>query len=235
MGHYLWVVRFPIIFAYTLYTKIKNGRLVGCNKDYKGHQEEFYSHPLTTDKSDKFHKERQRISKLAKSEGRNKSVLEIGTGAGWQALNLEQAGFEQITAIDLVEKRIEFCKTTHPTTKAEFKVMDATNLEYENASFDAVVFSAMLHDIAREPRIKALEEAMRVAGNTIIVFEPRYFSNRLHALAYGIVGEIVDESSSFLDFVNHDLDKVFSENGWMLTSSELAWHKMLCISVYERI
>lgn len=233
MDQYLWILRFPIVLSYTLFAKVKNGKLFGSDKDYKDHQVEFYSHPLTTDKSDKFHKERKRISKLTRSEGKNKSVLELGTGAGWQAIDFEKEGFDIVTAIDLVPKRIEFCKALHKGAKTEFKVMDATSLDYEDNSFDAVVFSAMLHDIARTPRVKALKEAMRVAKNSVVVFEPKNYKPSIKGFIYGLVGEMLDESSSFIDYVNHNIDYEFEKNGWKLASSEFAWHNMLSIRVYE--
>ncbi len=69
-----------------------------------------------------------------------KKVLDVGTGPGFFAIGLTKRGF-QMTAVDYTQNMLEEAKANAGdlAEKIHFFQMDAQNLEFEDASFDAVV------------------------------------------------------------------------------------------------
>jgi SAM-dependent methyltransferase len=88
-------------------------------------------------------------------------VLDLGCGAGRTTGDLARRGFS-VTAVDLAPRLLEAARERHPGL--DFRVMDATALEFEDASFDAALFSYngidCIHPV--EQRVRAMAEAFRV-------------------------------------------------------------------------
>jgi SAM-dependent methyltransferase len=89
-------------------------------------------------------------------------VLDVGCGCGRTSLFLERMG-HSVTGIDIVPEMIEAARKL--VDGVEFKVMDACALEFENESFDYVLFSFngidCIHPSAK--RASCLKEIHRVS------------------------------------------------------------------------
>lgn len=96
-----------------------------------------------------------------------KNVLELATGPGMIAKHIASSA-KSVTATDFAPKMIEAAKKGSVPDNVSFEVADATNLRYQNDSFDLVVIANALH-IIPEPE-KALAEIDRVlkANGTLI-------------------------------------------------------------------
>ena len=96
-----------------------------------------------------------------------KNVLELATGPGMIAKHIASSA-KSVTATDFAPKMIETAKKGSVPENVSFEVADATNLRYQNDSFDLVVIANALH-IIPEPE-KALAEIDRVlkANGTLI-------------------------------------------------------------------
>ena len=96
-----------------------------------------------------------------------KNVLELATGPGMIAKHIAPSA-KSVTATDFAPKMIEAAKKGSVPDNVSFEVADATNLRYQNDSFDFVVIANALH-IIPEPE-KALAEIDRVlkANGTLI-------------------------------------------------------------------
>lgn len=96
-----------------------------------------------------------------------KNVLELATGPGMIAKHIASSA-KSVTATDFAPKMIEAAKKGSVPENVSFEVADATNLRYQNDSFDLVVIANALH-IIPEPE-KALAEIDRVlkANGTLI-------------------------------------------------------------------
>lgn len=96
-----------------------------------------------------------------------KNVLELATGPGMIAKHIASSA-KSVTATDFAPKMIETAKKGSVPDNVSFEVADATNLRYQNDSFDLVVIANALH-IIPEPE-KALAEIDRVlkANGTLI-------------------------------------------------------------------
>lgn len=88
-------------------------------------------------------------------------ILDLGCGTGRTTVPLHKMGHE-VTGIDIAEQMITQAQKLHP--EIEFKVGDATNLDYPDKSFDAILFSFngldCIYPLAN--RLKALNEIHRV-------------------------------------------------------------------------
>jgi ubiquinone/menaquinone biosynthesis C-methylase UbiE len=95
------------------------------------------------------------------------ATLEIGTGTGRIAFGLErQKNFQDIIAIDFVEKFIEAANATAELTgsRIKYEAGNAIELRFPDESFSSVISYGVLisHFPKRMDRIKALTEARRV-------------------------------------------------------------------------
>jgi len=102
---------------------------------------------------------------LKKIETKNKTLLEIGCSSGYYSEVLDKAGFDlKYEGCDYSEKFIKLAKERYPSL--DFKVSDATCLDYKEKQFDIVISGCcLLHIINYEA---AIEEAARVAKNYVI-------------------------------------------------------------------
>src|SRR3990172_3050587 len=75
-------------------------------------------------------------------------VLEIGCGSGnGTRLIRKYLRPERIDAIDLDARMIEIARRNNVNASISFSVMDATKLEFQNDSFDAVFDFGMIHHV----------------------------------------------------------------------------------------
>lgn len=228
---YAWIIKFPLVLVTTVVVKLKN-RSWRTDQDYLKHQHAIYGRELLTDKSDKFTRVRERIAQLALEAGSTRA-LDVATGAGWQALALKRSGFSQVVGVDVVSARIAFCQKIHKETGVTFQVMDGANLKYPDNYFDCSVVSAALHDMPSPVKKQVLAELARVTKNRVIIFEPRTFQNPILGFLYATVGEWLDESLHFRQFVQEDLGRVLSEQGLEVIHKEPAWHGMMSLTVCQ--
>ena len=106
---------------------------------------------------------------------KNKSILDVGCGAGRTTFNLYEMGYKNIIGLDLTPEMISAAKTINKEKKTdiEFIVGDATDLNFEDNSFDQALFSfnGLMQIPERKNRIKALKEIKRVlTENGIFIF-----------------------------------------------------------------
>lgn len=97
---------------------------------------------------------------------KNDKILDLGCGAGRTTINLYKNGYTNITGLDIADKLIDFARdysNTH-NLNINFVVGDATKLEYEDNSFDVVIFSfnGMQCIPGLENRRNVLKEVYRV-------------------------------------------------------------------------
>lgn len=105
-------------------------------------------------------------------------VLEIGTSTGITAIELAKLSHCSITAIDInpvsLEEARERAKSEGVDDFISFELQDATNLDYEDNSFD-VVFCGNVTSLI-ENRDKALSEYRRILKpNGFLVAIPMYY------------------------------------------------------------
>jgi len=120
----------------------------------------------TTDRSKAFYREKIHENVAGKR------VLEYGCGPGSQAFSLAMSG-AKVTAIDISDVAIEQTKdeADRQGVEVECFVMDAENLTFEDASFDRVCGSGILHHLDLNQCYSELRRVLKPGGNGIF-FEP---------------------------------------------------------------
>ncbi len=110
-----------------------------------------------------FRSERALVYKYFSKDDR---ILDIGCGAGRTTIPLYELGYCTVIGVDLTPAMIDHARSLaealgHPIP---FEVGDATSLRFDDASFDAALFSAqgLMCIPGRENRLEALREARRV-------------------------------------------------------------------------
>ena len=146
-----------------------------------------------------------------------KKVLELATGPGLIARHIADSA-AHITATDFSPKMIEQAKKSGAAENVAFEVADATDLRFEDNSFDVVIIANALHVIPNPE--KALAEIDRVLKDGGILIAPNFIERKSgrknlwqKILSIGIKFAhewTADEYKSFL-----------AANGWNVTKSEV--------------
>jgi ubiquinone/menaquinone biosynthesis C-methylase UbiE len=115
-------------------------------------------------------------------------ILEVATGTGLIAVNIA-AHVSHIEAIDFSPKMIEKAKKKKASGNIRFSVGDATELAFEDNSFDAVIISNALH-IMPEPA-KILFNISRVLKSNGLLIAPTYSHGHLHESTWNLTAKIL--------------------------------------------
>ena len=101
-----------------------------------------------------------------------KDVLEYGCGRGSAAFDLAAAG-ARVTGIDISDVAIDIATQRGAeeglADRLRFCVMDAERLEFEDASFDLVCGSAILHHLDLERAYSEIARVLRPGGRGVFV------------------------------------------------------------------
>ncbi|ADO77217.1 class I SAM-dependent methyltransferase [Halanaerobium praevalens] len=175
---------------------------------------------------------------------KNKSILDVGCGAGRTTFNLYEMGYKNIIGLDLTPEMISAAKTINKEkkTEIEFIVGDATDLNFEDNSFDQALFSfnGLMQIPERKNRIKAFKEIKRVlTENGIFIFTTHDRENnenfkefwekeekiwkegkqdkRTYEYGDKILPSDNDDRDLFIHFPNREeIIKCLEETGWKL-------------------
>lgn len=147
-----------------------------------------------------------------------KNVLELATGPGMIAKHIASSA-KSVTATDFAPKMIETAKKGSVPDNVSFEVADATNLRYQNDSFDLVVIANALH-IIPEPE-KALAEIDRVlkANGTLIApnfIEREKGKKNLWQKILSLVGIKFAH-----EWTKEEYKTFLSDHGWQVTKSHV--------------
>jgi ubiquinone/menaquinone biosynthesis C-methylase UbiE len=103
-----------------------------------------------------------------------KKILEYGCGKGSYAFGLARLGAE-VTGIDISPEGIEIAKAQAVTEGLEnrlsFAVMNAEELQFEDAYFDVVCGSGILHHLDLDKALTELARVLKPSGSAVF-FEP---------------------------------------------------------------
>ena len=140
-------------------------------------------------------------------------ILDVATGTGAQAFAFAKKGHDVI-GIDLSEAMLKIANKKKKYGNVKFEAADATNLPFEDDSFDVSCVSFALHDMPLVIREKALKEMVRVTkpnGMIVIVDYALPKGKISRFLIYHIVS--LYERGSYSKFIKSDLEALLKKSG----------------------
>jgi demethylmenaquinone methyltransferase/2-methoxy-6-polyprenyl-1,4-benzoquinol methylase len=147
---------------------------------------------------------RREVASMA-GAGPGSKVLDIATGTGAQALAFAETSAE-VVGVDLSEAMLRVAQRKNRLPNVTFRQADATELPFEDASFDVSCISFALHEMPSSIRERAVLEMRRVTkpGGTIVIVDYALPEN---ALARTLVYHVVKlyERDHYAGFVRSDL------------------------------
>jgi SAM-dependent methyltransferase len=100
-------------------------------------------------------------------------TLEAGSGGGRLLLAMQAAGFGDLHGFDFVSEFVATARQRDKRKTIDYRVQDATQLDYPDASFDQLVYlqQVLCFLPTEEARLRAIGEAVRVLrkGGTLVV------------------------------------------------------------------
>jgi len=139
-------------------------------------------------------------------------ILDVGTGTGKQAFAFAKKGYDVI-GVDLSEDMLNVAYKKNKYGNVKFEVADATNLPFEDNSFDVSCVSFALHDMSSTIREKALKEMARVTkpkGMLVIVDYALPKSKISKFLIYHFV-KLYEKY--YPEFIKSDLEALLRKSG----------------------
>ena len=123
---------------------------------------------------------------------KNAQIIDIGAGTGKYSIELANMGYN-VTAVELVKHNLMTIKEN--STKINTILGNAINLKkIKDNSYDIVIlFGPMYHLISDEDKIKALNEAKRIAKPNGYIFIS-YYMNEYAIIKHGFMEKKIKES-----------------------------------------
>ena len=140
-------------------------------------------------------------------------ILDVATGTGKQAFAFGKRGYDVI-GVDISEAMLKVAHKKNKYGNVKFEVADATNLPFEDGSFDVSCVSFALHDMPLTVIEKTLKEMVRVIKpkGTIIVVDYALPKNKIgRFLIYHFVR--LYESEYYQKFIKSDLEAMLRNTG----------------------
>lgn len=136
------------------------------------------------DNVDKWNEEREKIrSKFSKGlfqiplndawysvDPEGKTVLDFGCGEGYATQRMLELGAAKVEAIDISEGMIEQARETNNNDeRANFQVMNAEELTFEDNQFDIVFGGAILHHLDLDKAFNEIKRVLKPNGYAVFV------------------------------------------------------------------
>lgn len=151
-------------------------------------------------------------------------ILDVATGTGKQAFAFAKNGYE-VVGIDLSEAMLNVAKKKNKFRNAKFEVADATNLPFEDNSFDISTISFALHDMPLSIREKVLKEMVRVTRPKGIIVIADYDLPKSKIgkfLIYHFTS--LFEAEYYENFIKSDFEALLNKNRIKIVEKDTVLH-----------
>lgn len=135
--------------------------------DNSSYWKNYYSIKLKNKDTDR---EKKYAHLLNKRLGNNKKIVEMASGIGFFAKELDRLGFK-VTAVDLFDEMIAEAKKYLKGTKVEFLKKDISETDLPSESFDAVSAMSIIEHVSQEEVIEnVIPEFKRILKKDGLLF-----------------------------------------------------------------
>ena len=124
------------------------------------------------------------IQKYLENQGK---TIEAGTGGGRILIEMQKLGFTSLSGFDCAPEMIEVAKQRGENNDLSFEVQDATNLPYQDNSFDQAIYLQQIICFIQDDlgRLNAFKEAHRILKKGgYILFSFLCFDGRVKNIGY---------------------------------------------------
>lgn len=151
-------------------------------------------------------------------------ILDVATETGKQAFAFAKRDYEVI-GIDLSEAMLNVAKKKNKFKNVKFEVADATNLLFEDNSFDVSAVSFALHDMPLSIREKVLTEMVRVTKPQGIIVIADYDLPR-NKIGRFLVCHFVAlyEAEYYKTFIRSDIETLLHKNRIKIVNRAMVMH-----------
>ncbi len=201
---------------------------------YTQHLTEFYTRSKTRHVEvygDAYRDVRPLVIRLADPQP-GETILDVATGGGYQAAAFAAAGHFTI-GMDYVHDRARLALEQHGAANLSWGSADISRLPFKSKSVDIVTITFALHDLPLDVQMRGLAEFRRVARRRVIIAEPRAPQHPVGRFVYSHIGELLDESLHFRDYVLRDFDAHLAQAGLKVLHWERTFHGLLAVYVCE--
>jgi SAM-dependent methyltransferase len=105
------------------------------------------------------------------------TVLELGCGTGYLTQELARSGAE-VVAIDISPELLEIAKANCSAPNVRYQIENAYSMSYDDAVFDSVVGSSVLHHLEIEEALRGVYRVLK-PGGTIYFTEPNMLNPQI--------------------------------------------------------
>lgn len=177
------------------------------------------------------------LPKMGNLQG--KRVLELGTGTGGTATLLAKKG-ASVVGIDLLPFRLDEAKDRvkqHNVSEAvDFSLMDATQLAFQNNSFDFVISKSVLVFTEHTQTAKECYRVLKPGGKAIFIenmrHHPLVWLYRKLFLKYS--RDLHYFSLTDIEALGVEFDEVNHREFHLLSLGALFWKKVISIPIFYR-
>jgi 2-polyprenyl-3-methyl-5-hydroxy-6-metoxy-1,4-benzoquinol methylase len=119
----------------------------------------------------------RRVKMLSSHLKPGMTVLELGCGAGYFTQELSRSGAD-IVAIDVSPELLAVARNNCSAPNVKYQIENAYELSYNDAVFDSVVGSSVLHHLEIEKALRDVYRVLKPAG-TIFFTEPNMLNPQI--------------------------------------------------------
>lgn len=156
-------------------------------------------------------------------------VLDVGSGRGYIAWEIQERLKAKVTAVDVVDLG---------KTGMAVVLFDGKKLPFAENSFEVVIFSYVLHHAGPNQR-ELLREAKRVSKSRVIIFEDEAVGGfgelftSCHRFAYDFLNDIKGNNACVFHSVA-EWEKIFKRMGFKVLEKQIGWTIGSIISPVKR-
>jgi ubiquinone/menaquinone biosynthesis C-methylase UbiE len=161
---------------------------------------------------------------INKIPNNNLRILEIAVGTAKNSVLLAKDKPNlKITGIDLSKEMLDIARKDiekNNISNIELLKMDATNMTFENETFDGIIVSLLLHEMTEDLSHKVLTECLRVLKNNGKIYVLEWEKPKKIFEKILFLGVTIFEPREFKIFMEKDLNVYFSKNGLQISDIE---------------